>query len=437
MRSVCDVLIIGAGAAGLAAADKLARAGLFVRILEARERIGGRIWTTIPEDNCVPVDLGAEFIHGAKVSTWDLVKRFGLQTDEVPDRHWRNVNQALIETRDFWEELGEVFDRIDPAKPDQDFSSFIQGETGLTSDQRDLSTDFVEGFHAAPANRIGIHAIARSEAAAEQEEGTSTFRLRRGYGDLVRELERSIKFSGGEILAGRVVTRIRWDTEQVEVEVRIGNGAEVHTGAKVLVTLPIGVLRRGTVKFEPRLQDKLEAFEKIGCGAAMKASLHFRSRVWPIENFGFVQSNDPVFPTWWSDGRGPVLVAWAGGPRAEKLGASKEPAICEHAILAATRVFHLSEAQVRSQLTGCYVHDWLHDPFSRCGYSYTPVNCAPLVKKLAEPVGGSVFFAGEATNKDGDQGTVHGALTTGLRAADEILEAMRLPKMQQGVSSFA
>jgi monoamine oxidase len=131
------------------------------------------------------------------------------------------------------------------------------------------------------------------------------------------------------------------------------------------------------------------------------------------------------------------LVAWAGGPRAEKLAASKEPAICEHAILAAARVFHLSEAQVRSQLTGCYVHDWLHDPFSRCGYSYTPVNGAPLVKKLAEPVGGSVFFAGEATNQDGDQGTVHGSLTTGVRAADEVLEAMRLPKVYQGVSSFA
>src|SRR5690349_15533956 len=106
-------LIIGAGMAGLAAADALSAEGLPVVVLEARDRVGGRVWTTSGKRGSVPIELGAEFIHGAKNETWRLIRTAGLATHEVPDKHWRGVEGALALNSEFWEQLGEVFGKID------------------------------------------------------------------------------------------------------------------------------------------------------------------------------------------------------------------------------------------------------------------------------------------------------------------------------------
>jgi len=176
--------------------------------------------------------------------------------------------------------------------------------------------------------------------------------------------------------------------------------------------------------FEPNLTAKQKAIYGLAMGSVSKVTLHFKSSFWPDKNFGFIHSDDPCWPTWWSDARGPVLTGWAGGPRAAKILRWSQDEIVSSALQTMSRLFKVEPKEIRELLLGCYTHDWEHDPFSRGAYSYTPVGMTDMPAKLAEPVSGTLFFAGEATDGQGAQGTVHGALKSGWRAAVEIMNSL-------------
>jgi len=116
-----SVIIVGGGMAGLSAADELANAGVEVLLLEARQRLGGRIHT-IRTGAGLPVELGAEFIHGKAPELWELIERARLPTQKVTDRHRQWSDGKLTEMRGFWDELGELMGKIDPKKKDQSFA---------------------------------------------------------------------------------------------------------------------------------------------------------------------------------------------------------------------------------------------------------------------------------------------------------------------------
>src|SRR5579859_7303178 len=162
-----SVVVIGAGAAGLAAAHSLSRSGVTVRLLEARNRLGGRIFTVSSQLGALPIELGAEFVHGERNSTWELIRAARLRTQTVPDRHWYGMQDEVSEDAKFWEELEQVTGGFSTRNSDQDFKSFLQAIKGLSSTARRLALDYVEGFHAAAARKIGIHALERAECAAE------------------------------------------------------------------------------------------------------------------------------------------------------------------------------------------------------------------------------------------------------------------------------
>src|SRR6476660_2553798 len=175
------VLVIGAGVAGLAAADALCAEGSPVTVLEARERIGGRVHTASTDDGIVPVELGAEFVHGAKNETWRLIRAAGLATHEVPDSHWMSIKGVLVRNPDFWDQLSAATKNIDCDLPDLDVASYLASQRQLDDLSRWLATEYVEGFHAAPADMLSTHALKKAEQRAEAEEGTRQFRLSRGY----------------------------------------------------------------------------------------------------------------------------------------------------------------------------------------------------------------------------------------------------------------
>jgi monoamine oxidase len=160
-------------------------------------------------------------------------------------------------------------------------------------------------------------------------------------------------------------------------------------------------------------------------GTVIKITLQFHARFWPVENFGFIHAPDEWLATWWADERGPLLTAWAGGPRAERLSEKNTNELLNLAISTAGALFNVDPAHVRDLLEAHYVHDWSQDPFSRGAYSYIPVGKAEMPGRLAEPVDSTLFFAGEATDTNGNHGTVHGALESGKRAANEILSVCK------------
>jgi monoamine oxidase len=424
-----EILIIGAGIAGLVAARELARAGLSVLILEARDRIGGRILTVSSQPGNVPVELGAEFIHGAENDAWPLIREARLRTHAVPDRHWRPAGAELKKSPGFWDKIGEAIGRINPHAPDQDVQSFLDEAWSLDSTTKKLAKDFVEGFHAAPARRMSVHALVLAEAAAEKERGTKSYRVANGYAALVSWLERELAELKVEIHRNVIARAVRWHAGDVEVVAQTPSGQEVFHASRALITLPLGVLQQtgpGGLDFNPRVPGKERAIQALGMGHVTKLTLRFTSRFWPVSNFGFIHADDRHFPTWWSDERGHILTGWAGGPRAEQLSACTPEMLVEFGLAALERLFKTDPGQMRRVLAGSYSHDWATDPFSRGAYSYTPVGTRPMVARLAAPVAGTLFFAGEATNTDGDQGTVHGTITTANRAVAEILQSTRV-----------
>ncbi|HKP73559.1 MAG TPA: NAD(P)/FAD-dependent oxidoreductase [Pyrinomonadaceae bacterium] len=443
-----DVLIVGAGAAGLAAARELGAANLSVRVLEARERIGGRIYTVRDEASPVAVELGAEFIHGRPRETWEIVRRAGLTVSDVLDKHLSVRRGALVETGDISEELNErMRAAVRAGERDRSFRDFLaehfQGERWREA--REEATAFVEGFHASRAERIGVHGLVKTNEASARIHEENSFRVPGGYDLVVNRLRDELDPERVEINLETVVKELRWRRGAVEAwaETAGGDAIEPFRAARAVVTLPLGVLQasegeRGAVNFDPELTDKRDAVRRLEMGQAVRVVLRFREPFWQsielmgegarresLREWGFIHTDNEWLPSWWTQlpVRAPVLVGWAGGATAEKLARHGAEFTVERAKDDLARLLGVARARIDEELEATYAHDWHADPFARGAYSYVPVGGLEAQQTLAEPVEETLFFAGEATNLEGHLGTVHGALSTGVRAAREVIRS--------------
>ena len=161
---------------------------------QARDRLGGRIHTILTPEK-IPLELGAEFIHGKSPAIWRLIRAAQLKTSVVPDRHWIVKNGLLSENKGFWDELSEVTDQINPEKGDKAFASFLQS-VSARREAKALAKDYVEGFHAAPVQEAGTIGVACSESSSEQIDGQKIFWIEGGYVSLVRYLEERCRECG-------------------------------------------------------------------------------------------------------------------------------------------------------------------------------------------------------------------------------------------------
>ncbi len=431
-----DVAIIGAGVAGLSAARELSGARRQICIIEARDRIGGRVLTQHLPDLPLPIELGAEFIHGEADSTFSIVDAAALTACELPDNHWwsRNAQWRLV---DFWARIASVQSRIDNLKKDMSFAAFLSSRRNLSRRLRELALGFVEGYHAAHADRIST--LALSSADGEQDEGgNKQFRILGGHDSLVEWLRAGLDPGRSEMILGTPVTAVGWRKGSVEIDA----GAKKLRARRALITIPIGVWKaapeqEGTIRFDPPLREKSKAIAKLEVGHVVKIVLRFRERFWDDPAFlrrrvgrearhgmplNFVHSSDPFVPTWWTTApvRSPILTGWAGGHAADRLLAEGPEALTSRALDSLSKVFGVRRRTLDSMLAATWTHDWQRDPFSRGAYSYAAVGGGAAHRALARSVESTLFFAGEATSGD-ETGTVAGAIASGRRAAKEIL----------------
>ena len=287
-----QAIVIGAGAAGLSAARDLAAAGLSVLVLEARDRVGGRVHTLHEPQLPVPVELGAEFIHGEPRETWEIVERANLLACEVPERHWHLRGGELRTTDEFWSKLEEVLERLKrEGGRDRTFAEFL-AENREDEQAREAARLYVEGFHAARSERAGTRGLARAEVASDRTGGDKQFRVLDGYGRVTEWLRDEVLRQGSEIRLGAAVTEVRWRPGGVELTTR-GPGGKLaaYTAARAAVTLPLGLLREqdgeGAVCFVPELPEKREAANTTGrCTAPSPRGGAPRVRfstAWPVE----------------------------------------------------------------------------------------------------------------------------------------------------------
>lgn len=421
MSQRADVIVIGGGIAGLEATRHLTQAGLHVILLEARDRLGGRIWTQHAGD--YPVELGAEFIHGRPPEIFSTVSEARLRVSVVDGRMVAKTQGRWQASLSLMEEVDKLFESMPADEPDQSFAQYIS-HAGQSEEAKLHALNFVQGFHAADPARVSVHWLVRTTKAEEQIDGERSFRLVDGYESLVRAVEARINETRAEIHVGNPVTNIRWQTSTVAVSTASGE----HRAPRAIITVPLTILKSGTIRFDPAITEKKsEALRLLEMGPVVRVSLSFRDPFWEkdreLRGFSFMFTDDLSFPTWWSRSPlpFPVLTGWAGGSRAASLASCAEGRLVEEALISLGRILGTRREELQSRMQSAHVHNWNADPYSRGAYSYAAVGGADAFRELAEPIAGTLFFAGEATNFHGHNGTVHGAMASGRRAAQEIL----------------
>jgi monoamine oxidase len=412
----CDILVIGAGAAGLAAAAELARAGRSVLVLEARSRVGGRCYTRRMAGLAVPVELGAEFIHGEAQATHALLREAGVRPiDSI--REQRYLDDGTLHPVNAFAEAQRAIQGAPALAEDISFESLLK-RTRLERKSRTFARLMVQGFDAADPRRASARSIVE-EWSEGGSLGASQPRPEGGYGALLERFAQSLVERGVRLQVDSVVQKLEWKPGAVLVSGTSHGRSFAFRAPRAIVTLPLGVLQSKAVRFSPALKTKHEALAKLASGPVIRVAMRFHTRFWEEKAPGvaFFHVPEAPFPTFWTPlpMQAPLLTAWAGGPKAARLTGSTKEALLSAALATVAKVFG-EESQ--SEMAAAHVHDWQADPYARGGYSYVLVGGEGARERLAAPVERTLFFAGEATDPE-EAGTVAGALRSGERAALE------------------
>ncbi len=407
-----DVIVVGAGIAGLAAARTLAEKGLRVALIEARDRVGGRIFTLPAAEGGLPVELGAEFIHGLPPELLDLVDEAGLTRFEL-DGDSRCYHDGKLGACPNQPEIESLFDQLshlEPLPADLSFAEFA-AQREFSPQALARATNYVEGFNAADAGRISILALAKQQAAEDAISGDRMFRVVEGYAAVPEFLLRRFLAAGGEFFPSSPVRSISWKPGRVEV----ATDRVFHAPAAV-ITLPLGVLQARGVAFLPQPEEILAAADRLAMGPAARVVYEFDRRLWP-DGMSFLFAPDSVPTTWWTTEPHPtfMLTGWLAGRKASQLPVGD---LLQKGLATLTGILGASPSQ---HLIRWSQHDWLADTRSLGAYCYVPRGAINASDDLTVPVQATLFFAGEHTDISGHWGTVHGALRSGYRVAEQVL----------------
>jgi monoamine oxidase len=418
-----DVLIIGAGAAGIAAARRLHDTGRRVLILEARKRIGGRMWSDHAWAG-FPLELGAEFIHGERAVTHDLVRTAGLTTAPVP--RYRQLR---------WSEGGA-------AQPVMDLPPALRQTIGLLFDQYQALPSNFQGdedcslaeylrrqSHDDQALAIADVLLAQTCCASSEtlscadlaremrvdHAGREEFYLAEGYAALLGWLSRGLA-----IRLNTPVNAIRWSGDGVIVQ----SGDACFFARHCLVTIPVSLLQRGAIRFEPPLsQEKEVAIHAFRTEPATKLIFRFRQPLWDDDLVYMAHTG--VMARWWTPAYGcnqPVLTAFVTAGRARQVDAMPEAEALALGLQELGQM--IGVADLASACIAARRVAWAHEPYTRGGYAHLPPAASAARIKLAQPEADVLFFAGEATAWESNPQTVHGAIESGWRAAAECEAAL-------------
>lgn len=440
-----DVVVVGAGVSGLAAARALVQGGQRVVVLEARDRIGGRTWTDT--DLGVPVDLGASWIHGIEGNPlWALASALGIDTVEFTVGSfqfdgrpiaWHDPSGARLTEADaasFVSDLhaldaalGAVVADAAPGTTYAEAVSTALVSLGLDGPRAARLEEYTahrsEDLCGAPVTVLDAHGLDEEHVPGDEVV------FPRGYGQYAAALA-----TGLDVRLSSVVRTV--SSTDTAVTVGLQDGSTVRA-AHVVVTVPLGVLQAGDVTFSPPLTGPAAgALERLGMGAYDKVFLRFPTRFWGDD--WVIRQQGPAGVDWhsWYDvsrvtGE-PVLAALVGGAGARRIETLTDEQVVDEGLTALRRMFGSSVPEpVAVRITR-----WAADPFARGSYSYLHVGASPDDHDLLGTPSGRVQLAGEATWSD-DPATVHGAMCSGLRAAGRLLGHEVEPRSLAGPSATA
>jgi monoamine oxidase len=412
------VLVVGAGMAGLSAARSLADAGWPVRVLEARDRIGGRVYTD--RDWGAPLELGASWIHG---------------TTDNPLLELAHKARAQLATTDYygWAKLA-VDPRLPPLAYDpQTWRTFVKRARGAVDDgslgaavdaaaaNAGLSdpdraqlafylTSEIENEYAAGVDQLSAKTFDHGEYAdGDQDVITS------GYDALPRLLA-----DGLQIQLKTPVTAIA--RRDASVVVRAGDRS--FEGPAAIVTVPLGVLKSGAIAFDPPLPDEhSRAVRALGFGVLSKSYFRFDRRTWDVENafYQYIGIGPGGWAQWFTlpSTAGPIVLAFNAGERGRWAESAAPRDLIDGALPIARQLFggDIVPLAVRTS-------NWSVDRYALGSYSFhAPGSGLDDRRRLAEPIGDRLYLAGEAVGVN-NPGTVTGAMVSGRYAARQLMRRL-------------
>ncbi len=429
-----EIIIIGAGAAGLYCAKELINAGHQVTIVEARDRAGGRIYTVKDDRFPLPVELGAEFVHGDLALTKQLLKEAEAESYKTKGALWRSQNGRFVQQEDFIEGIEEVIKRLKELPFDISVAEFLDqhfsGEQYV--ELRKTLRSFVEGYDAADSTMASSFALLQ-ELLGEDD---TQYRVKGGYVKIVDYLLNEVTQRGGRLHFQSIVKEIRWKKGYVEL---IDQSNKSFSAKKLVITVPLGVLQVATqetaqIRFSPSINEVQQAINSLGFGSVIKIILNFDEPAWKIAtNNDAVKKNDPgfifsdaVIPTWWTQlpEQNCMITGWVGGPKAVLLQQETDDVLVDLALESLAAIFQIPLQSLQSKLTGSCIHNWSRDEFSRGAYSFETVHSKKAKATIATPIEDTIYFAGEACYEGPDSGTVEAALVSGQAAARRLLESI-------------
>lgn len=425
-NDVKDVLVIGAGMAGLTAARALVEAGFHVTVLEAQDRIGGRILTQRVGDEVL--ELGAEFVHGRPPELWALIEEAGFTAQEREGAQICFEEGALTDSES---EMDEIFRPLEDLKnfqgPDISFAEYLDRKQA-TVEERSAVIGYVEGFNAADYCEISVAALGAQQKAEDAIDGDRLYHLVGGYDQLPHYLAHRITEYGGSIRLGEQVQEIRWRAGHVEAITVNGR----FPAQRAILAVPLAVLQSNRIAITPRPDAPLAAAAKLRMGHVLRFTLLFRERFWAslppqpsLAKLSFLFAFEQLPSVWWTPHPecSNSITGWIGGPRSLSLEGLDADELGRKACATLAEIFGLNADHIHEQLLGCYTHDWKNDAFTCGAYSYVAAAGLDASRQLTEPVENAIYFAGEHTDVRGHWGTVHAAMRSGLRAASQIIDA--------------
>jgi monoamine oxidase len=414
-----SVLIVGAGMAGLAAARSLVDAGWPVRLIEARDRIGGRVYTN--RDWGVPIEMGASWIHGtANDPLMELARKAQAQVIPTDYYGWAKlaVDRRLPPVdydADPWRAFVErACDRVDGGSLGAAVDAAAKRVELSGSDRTELAfylATEIEDEYAAGADQLSATTFDTGDYA-----GGAQAVITNGYDALPKLLA-----DGLQVVFNTPVTAITRRDDSVIVHA----GNQSFEGPAAIVTVPLGVLKAGSIAFDPPLPEgHTRAVNALGFGVLSKSFFRFNRRTWKTDNaFYLFMGTDPgAWAQWFtlSSAAGPIVVAFNAGDRGRSVESSSAADVTARALPIARQLFgdDISPVDVRTS-------SWTTDPYARGSYSFhAPGSGLDDRRRLQEPISDRLYLAGEAVGIN-NPSTVIGAVLSGRNAADQLMHRVK------------